>query len=430
MSRPTVLLFALGALFTACSQPTAVEFGTVERRTILARVSVSGEIQPYVEVPIAPDVSGEIVELNVEEGQFVQKGALLFVIRPESLESALEQAQAAYNSAQADYANAQAAVTQAKATLVQDSVNLARNRTLFEQKAISKADFEQFQLRYNLSLSAITSAEQTQQAAYYRIQSAAASVRQAAESLRQTRVYATQDGTVTNLNIKLGQRVVGTNLMSGTEALKIADLTRMVVEVEVNENDIVRLRVGDTATVEVDAFRELNRTFTGEVIEIGFSPTGTGTDLSAVNTADKVTTYPVKVLIQPKSYLNDKDLMRGVPQTAGPFRPGMSGVVNIFTGRAENVLAVPIQAVTVDRTDETATDPPRVVFTVPEGTDTVRMVPVKTGISDDDYIEIKTGLQAGQRIVVGPYRTVTKALQTGTQVMEASEAETEAPEAD
>jgi HlyD family secretion protein len=348
---------------------------------------------------------------------------LLFVIRPDNYEAALEQAVASLNSAKADYANAKAAVGRAQTSLKQDSVEYFRSKQLYEDKAIPKQQFEQARLKYQLSQSNLASAKEQRQAAFFRVQNAEASVKQARDQLRQTRVYASMDGTVTALDVQLGERVVGTGMQMGTEVMRIADLSRMLVEVEVNENDIVDLQLGDTAKVEVDAYPE--RVFKGKVVEIGFAPKsaqGGGSGLGGAgggsSTNDQVTNYPVKVLIQPSSYENDSALMGRIPEHQSPFRPSMSAVVNIYTDRAEDVVSVPIQAVTLDRQTGTGATDERIVFRYDSSAHKVRRQPVTTGISDDTYMAIQEGLAAGTPIVTGPYNTVTKELRDGMTVKE------------
>ncbi|MCS6904415.1 MAG: efflux RND transporter periplasmic adaptor subunit [Bacteroidia bacterium] len=413
-------------LLSACRDAVEVEVGRVEQRTIIAKVSESGVIQPDVEVPIAPDVSGEITALYVKEGQAVKKGDLLFEIRPDNYQAALEQATASLNTAKSDYANAKAALAQAEANLIQDSINYFRNKQLYEQQAISRAEFENFRLRYEIARSAVESSRQAIQAAYYRTQSASASVRQAADNLSRTRVYASMNGTVIKLNAKVGQRVVGTSMMSGTEVIRIADLSRMEVKVMINENDIVQLRLGDTATVEVDAYPD--RIFRGIVTDIAYSAS-----VAAQGSTDQITNYEVQVLIDPQSYTSDSILMRKLSPGESPFRPGMSAVVSIFTQKAENVLAVPLQAVTIQKPDtqkyqeiekenteknllpKSALEPQEIVYVLTSDMK-VQAAKVKTGISDDTYIEIKEGLQKDQQIVIGPYTTLTKKLKNGMRI--------------
>jgi HlyD family secretion protein len=427
----------LTILITGCAKKIEVETEKVEIKTIIAKVSESGVIQPDIEVPIAADVSGEITALYVKEGQAVKKGDLLFEIRPDNYQAALEQSTASLNTAKSDYANAKAALAQAEANLVQDSINYFRSKQLLQQQAISQAEFENFRLRYEITRSSVESSKQAIQAAYFRTLSANASVRQAADNLHRTRVYASMSGIITKLSAKIGQRVVGTNMMSGTEVVKIADLSQMEVRVMINENDIVQLKLGDTAVVEVDAFPD--RIFKGIVTDIAYSA-----NVAAQGSTDQITNYEVQVLIDPKSYSTDQSLMRNLLPGQSPFRPGMSAVVNVYTQRAENVLAVPLQAVTIKKPEKedreetkekeedeavgqspkpktNALEPQEIVYILNPDM-TVQSVPVKTGISDDTHIEIKEGLKKGQEIVTGPYSVITKKLKNGMQVAKAKKA--------
>lgn len=418
------ILLALG--LAACGKPTEVQTGATERRTLVANVSVTGVVEPETQVPVAPDVSGEVTAIYVAEGQKVTKGQLLFEIRPDNFQAAMAQAEASRNSARADWNNAQAALTQARASLLQDSLEYIRNQALFRQGAITEQQYQQARLRQDLSRSATEAATQTVHAAYYRIQSADATVRRAADDLSRTRVYASMDGTVTMMNMQVGQRVVGTGMMSGTEVVKIANLERILVKVEVNENDIVRLHRGDTASIEIDAFPD--RRFRGVVSEIGYSPVSS----PLANAVDQVTNYPVKILILRESYISDSTVMRGIPAHGSPFRPGMSAVVRVFTDRAENALCVPIQAVTLARAEEAEAgapaatgrpvEPRRIVYVVDTATWTVRSQEVQTGISDDTHIQIKTGLSGSEVVVTGPFTTITKLLRDGMTVVRAGSA--------
>ncbi|MDW8334827.1 MAG: efflux RND transporter periplasmic adaptor subunit, partial [Bacteroidia bacterium] len=276
-----------------------------------------------------------------------------------------------------------------------------RAKQLYEQKALSQQEYESARLRRQIAQSAVESAKQTRQAAYYRIKSAQASVSQARDNLTRTRVYASIAGTVTAVNGQVGQRVVGTNLMSGTEVVRIADLTRMEVKAPVNENDVVRIEIGDSAWVEVDAYP--GRKFKATVTEVAYTA-----GISAIGQTDRITSYPVFATLKPESYA---DLT--APNRPSPFRPGMSAMVSIFTDRVENALSVPLQAVTLER-DSLGKNAKEVVFVV--GGDTVEARPVVTGISDDDYIEIKSGLKENETVAVGPYSTVHKILKTGMKV--------------
>lgn len=394
-----------------------VEADTVIRRDIISSVTESGTIQPDVEVPVAPDVSGEVVELLVKEGDSVKTGQLLLAIRPDSYKSAQEQAEAALNSAQADYAQAQANLEQTRSNLIQDSINLVRNKQLFRDKVISQGELENFDLKFKVGQAQFRAGSQTVNAAYYRIKSAEASLHQARENMRRTHIYASMSGIITMLKVEVGQRVVGTGQMAGTEIMKISDLSQMEVAVEINENDIVNVRIGDSALVEVDAFP--GDKFYGKVSEIAYSATTQG-----AGSTDQITNFKVKIAIDRNSYIGNETLMRGIPRNQSPFRPGMSAQVRIYTARKNQVLSIPIQCVTLDKKEEdskTEGKGQEVVYVL-EGT-TVKMTPVKTGISDERFIEILEGLEENTRVVAGPYRVISKELQDGMEVKEKTEKE-------
>jgi len=394
----------------SCGEVTTVEVGQVQTRDIIASVSASGIIQPEVEVPIASDVSGEITALYIQEGQAVKKNELMFEIRPDNFQAAVDQAAASRNQAKADAAAARAALSQARAQLLQDSIEYARQQQLMTDQATTMQAVQQAQARYQIAQAQVESAVQSIEAALFRVQSADANLNQARDNLSRTRVFSSIEGTVTKMDAELGQRVVGTNMMAGTEVVKVADLQRMIVEVEVNENDVVKLKIGDTAEVEIDAYPAF--LFQGQVIEIGYSPK-TQLEQAAV---DQVTSYPVKVLILPSSYRNNPTVMEGVAAHQSPFRPGMSAVVRIFTDRATNALTAPIQAVTLQRDGFRGEDPPRIVFVFDSTTNKLTAQVVETGLSDERFIEISSGLQAGQVIVTGPYTLINKVLEDGMQV--------------
>jgi len=373
----------------------AVEKG--KYRTIIETVNANGKIQPATEVKLAPDVSGEIVELNVKEGEFVKAGKLLVKIKPDVYISARDRAMAAVHSAKARQA-------QAEAQFVQARLSYERNKKLFEQKTISQADFEKAEAAYK-------SAKADVDAAKYSLLSAQASLKEAEENLIKTNIFAPIPGIVTRLNVEKGERVVGTSMMAGTEMLRIADLSKMEALVEVNENDIIRVKKGDTAIVEVDAY--LGDKFRGVVTEIANSASSTGVSV------DQVTSFDVKILLLRESY---EHLITEI--NPEPFRPGMSATVDIRTKRKEHVLSVPIQAVTT-RKDTTGTEeeeiadagdkePKEVVFVVEEPLALMREV--KTGIQDDNYIEIVTGITPEDLVVVAPYSAIAKKLQDSSHV--------------
>ncbi|HDJ34427.1 MAG TPA: efflux RND transporter periplasmic adaptor subunit [Bacteroidetes bacterium] len=361
-----------------------------ERRTVVELITANGKIQPETEVKISPEISGEIVELPVKEGDEVKAGDLLVKINPDIYISARDQAMAQLNTAKARLA-------QSEAQLLQSELAFKRNRQLFEQNAISQADFESTEASYKM-------AQAEYRAAEFSVKSAEASLKRADEDLIKTTIYAPMSGTISMLLVEKGERVVGTSMMSGTDLMRIADLERMEVVVEVNENDIIRVSHGDTAFVEVDAY--LDKTFRGVVTEIANSATTTGV------ATDQVTSFNVKILLLRESY---QDLIN--ENMKNPFRPGMSATVDIQTETRHHVLSVPIQSVTtrIDSTgkvkETTITDEEyrEVVFVVRR--DTAFMQEVETGIQDDRYIEILKGLTDTCRVVKAPYSAIARKLE-------------------
>lgn len=383
---------------------TEVEIAQISQRTITETVSGTGKIQPEVEVKISPEVSGEIIALPVKEGQMVKKGDLLVRINPKLYTSGV-------NRSQAGLSTTKASLSQADAQFKESKSNYERSKTLFEKGIISKADWDR-------AISNFEGAQAAKQAAYFNVQSASATVTESVGNLGKTSIYAPVDGTISKLNVELGERVLGTQQMAGTEVMRVADLNNMEVEVDVNENDIVKIAIGDAAKVEVDAY--MKKEFKGIVTSISNSA-------SAALTADQVTNFKVKVRILKESYL---DLLEGKSSNFSPFRPGMTATVDIITTEKINVIAVPISAV-VMRTDTTAArktevvDDKKTVETESETVvkdekryecvfvkigDKVKLKVIKTGIQDDTYIEVISGLSKGQAIVTGPYTTVSKDL--------------------
>lgn len=379
-----------------------VEIATIEAINITETVAATGKIQPEVEVNISSEVSGEIIELPVKEGQSVEEGDLLVKINPDLIQSALSQSRAAYS-------NSQAGLEQAKASLKEAESNYNRNKTLFDKGIISKAEWDRVVGTYE-------GAQAARQSAYYNVQSAAANVSQARDNLNRTTIYAPRSGTISRLNVELGERVVGTQQMAGTEILRVANLNNMEVEVDVNENDIVKVNVGDSTVVEVDAY--LKREFKGLVTEIANSADNT-------ITADQVTNFKVKVRILEESY---KDLLEGKPEGYSPFRPGMTATVDIITKKRENIVGVPISAIVIktdtssgrksraDKVKIKSTDEQQFecVFVAKDGVAKLRVV--ETGIQDDSNIEITSGLAEGEEVITGPYNTVTKKLDNGDKI--------------
>lgn len=400
-----ICIISLLVVLTAGCGEKGIEVKTesAQQRTLFARVTESGTINPTVDVPISPDVPGEVVDIRVVEGAKVKKGDLLMTILPDDFQAQLEQAEASLSRSRASYLQAKAALSQAHATLMQDSVNLKRTQQLFEDGVVSRVEMENAQLSYNVSKSQHESARYSVDAAFYQVKSSEATKTQARQNLNRTSIYASMDGTITELNVELGQRVVGTSMMAGTEILKIADLSSMEVVVEINENDIVNVKLGDSTRVEVDAFP--NKLFYGEVSEIAYSASTTG-----MATTDQVTNFEVKVKVSPKSY---QDL--APREGESPFRPGMTALVEIYTQKAEDVVSVPIQAVTLrGSADEGISGGQEVVFVFNNGT--VNQVTVETGISDDRFLEVTSGLDGAEEIVIGPYQTLSQLLRDGMEV--------------
>ncbi len=386
----------------------------VKKRDITQVITANGKIQPETEVKLTPDVAGEIVELNVKDGDKVQKGQLLLKIKPDNYISARDRIEAAVNTSKANLANIQAKLTQVEAQYEQTKLSYERNQKLWESGTISKADWESAQASYQIAKADLDAAKQNVESSKFQVKSSEASLKEAEEDLRKTSIYAPMDGTVSVLNVEQGERVAGTSMMAGTDLMSIANLDRMELLVEVNENDIVNVKLQDTALVELDAY--LDRKFKGIVTEIANSANTTGTS------ADQVTNFDVKILLLKPSY---QDLI--TPQNPNPLRPGMSATADIQTQKKTDVLSVPIEAVTTrgdsvinkssldslnlaENSDETH----ELVFVYDNGV--VKQQLVKTGILDNTYIEITDGLKEDQEVVVSPYNAISKKLEDGMAV--------------
>ena len=363
-----------------------------EKRTIIETITANGKIQPEKEVKISPDVSGEIVELTIMEGDAVEKGQLLLRIKPDTYISQRDRSLAAISSARARLAQSEAQFTQAE-------LSYKRNKQLFDEQTISKSDYEQAEASYTVAKAEVDAAK-------FAVISSEASLKEANENLTKTSIYAPMSGTVSMLLVELGERVAGTNLMAGTELLRVADLSRMEAQVEVNENDIVRVNLGDTAIIEVDAY--LDTKFRGVVTEIANSAKTTGVS------ADQVTNFDVKILVLPESYQDLVD--KG---TTNPFRPGMSATVDIQTESKEGVITVPIQSVTT-RTDTTITsssksDEIRTLVFISDGKYALAR-DVKTGIQDNNYIEVLSGVNVDEKVISAPFSAISKKLSDSTLI--------------
>lgn len=430
------LFIAKAAGWIGQEKPTEVEFTTVRQNDIIERVSASGRVQPEVEVKLSPDVSGEITALYVEEGDSVKQGQLLLKIRPDNYESLFARAQATVNSSKANTEQTRAALAQAESRMLRAKADFDRNKKLFEDKVISAADFEQIRANYQVAQQDIEAAKANISAAQFNVKSSEAGLRDAAENLRKTTIFAPVSGIISLLNVEVGERVVGTSQMAGTELMRIANLSNMEVRVNVNENDIVRVTVGDTAEIDVDAYSGTGRKFRGRVTEIANTASGlTGAGAANIS-ADAVTEFEVKVKILNESF---QDLMATRGKRSYPFKPGMTASVDIITERKSGVLSVPIASVTT-RDNKPNPEPEKptesnnsnagndkeksikdqepvkeVVFVDSAGIAKVREV--KTGISDFENIQITSGLKVGEQIIAGPFIVVSKRLKDGDKIV-------------
>lgn len=434
-----IVLIVIASVAGGGKDVTQVELDSVAKRTITETVSASGKIQPESEVKITTEVSGQIISLPVKEGDLVSKGDLLLQINPDIYESAENRAEAALNTARSNLANAKARKAQVGAQFVNAEQTYNRSKNLFDQKVISQADWDAAVSAFEVANAEVTAALESVKSAEFSVASGQATLKEAKDNLNRTTIIAPQDGIVTALTKEEGEGVVGNQMMAGEVIMKISDLSRMEVNVEVNESDIVRVALGDTSTVEVDAYQD--EKFKGIVTEIG------NTALNSLGgiSMDQVTNFSVKVLILRDSYekiLEDRD------STYAPFRPGMSATVDIETATVKDVLSVPIKAVTTrldttsnmsayekykhnkgkDDLDDEEDEPFTVVFTLDES-NTVQLNVVETGIQDNKFIHVKSGLSEDQEVITDPYRAVSKTLKDGDEVeIKSSDSEEEAEE--
>lgn len=408
-----------------------VETEKVTLRDIREIVSASGKIFPEKEVKISSDVSGEIVELYVEEGDSVKAGQVLARIDPEAYASAVESASAGVNVSRSELARSQSGIDNASAQIEQTKSQVDnarrthdRNKKLRADGVISAQDLEtsesnlaQLEANLRAAQASLRSAEQGAKSAEYNVASSRAGLREITTSLNRTTIISPTAGIVSKLNVEKGERVVGTIQMTGTEMMRIANFNSMEVQVEVSENDILRVSLGDTTDIEVDAY--LDEKFKGVVTEIGSSAATTNVTQEMQLTSDQVTNFIVKIRILPESYLS-------LANSKMPFRPGMSASVDINTHTERNTISIPIQAVTTREKDEekkiTSEDEKplkneeidEVVFIM--DADTAKMIKVETGIQDNEYIQVLSGLSADQEVITGPYSTVSRKLKNGLDI--------------
>ena len=420
-----VVLSKTGAFGKA--EGTKVTAEKVQERTIIEVVNASGKIYPEIEVKVSPDISGEITELTVQEGDSVKKGQLLARIYADVYSIQRDQAASGVAQSQAQVANSRAALDALKAQMEQSQRAYDMQKKLFDEKVISLNEFNIADANYKSAKANYNAAQQGIRGGQANVQSAVANLNKANTDLSRTAVVAPMDGVVSLLSVKKGERVVGSNMMAGTEMLRIADMAKIEIRVDVGENDIPKVKLGDSVLVDIDAYS--GRKFKGIVREIASSNNGAAAASGLASTSNDVTQYKVYIRLLPESYA---DLLgKGV----FPFRPGMSANADIQTRRQVNVLSVPINAVTTREKSDTlktntkkntesniTTNKPSdidnldVLVFVKDSTNKVKKIKVSTGIQDINYIEITSGLKAGQEVITGPYDVVSKTLKEGAKV--------------
>ena len=384
-----------------------VNVGKVENRTIISTVSANGKIRPEAEVKISADVSGEITELYIEEGDTVKEGQLLLKINPDLYLTSRDRARAGVSSSQSNLKTSQAQLTQAQARLTEQEAAYARNKQLYTDKVLSQAEYDVAKSAYAIAQSEVKAAQERISAARFGIQNSQATLTEANKTLGRTSIYAPSNGVVSALNNEKGERVVGTAQMAGTEIMVISNFNNMEVIVDVNENDILQVKKGDTSLVEVDAYSD--RKFKGIVTEISKSANSSGVQMST----DQVTNFEVKVRLLKSSYV---DLLE---VSTAPFLPGMSANVEIQTLVKDNIPCLPIEAVGTRVQEDSANisteeELDEVVFSISKSKAVLNIV--KTGIQDSRYIEIREGLKVGDKVIVGPYDAVSKKLDNDQKI--------------
>ena len=406
------------------SEVTQVAVEKVAKRTIIETVSASGKVQPEIEVKLSAEVSGEVVELLVKEGDVVKKGQLLCKVRPDVLKSGFDRAVASLNSQKASLASTQQQLKQVEANFANITAKYKRNQELFAKKVISAAEFDAVKAEFEGSKASLESTRQNVVASRFGVEQSNAVVKEAGANLAKTTINAPVDGVISKLSIELGDRILGTSQMAGTEIMRISNLSSMEVSVDVNESDINRVSVGDLADIEVDAFQ--NQKFKGEVTEIASSSSVVGTS------TDQVTIFTVKVRILPESYAK---LVRSDAANPSPFRPGLSATVDIQTEQFSGI-AVPIQSVTTrekkkeeneaekgakpatakDEKEKVKDAEPVKEYVFVYNAGKVKQVLVTTGIQDDTYILIKSGLKGGEEVISLPFTAISKTLKDSAMV--------------
>ena len=413
-----IILSKTGAIGGDDATKVAVEKAGLH--TIIETVTASGKIYPETEVKIAPEVSGEIIEMNIQEGDSVQKGQVLVKINPAIYNSIVSQAQATVEQTRASANNTRDMMDQAESQYQLALSTYNRNKKLYQDKVISELEYQQAEASYKGAKSAFDAAKASTSGGLYGVQGAQANLSQARENLLKTTISAPTSGIISQLNVKKGERVVGTAQMAGTEMLTIANMSRIEVRVDVSETDIAKVKIGDTTIIEADAYR--NRKFRGTVSKIGVSSNKAGTGQTST---DQVTNYTVHILILPESYA---DIVASLPKGKYPFKPGMSASVEIQTHKEQNILSIPVNAVTTrdwpdsvkSKMKTTKTndnnDIRQVVFVYNPANKEVTLRDVKTSIQDNQYIQIVSGIKEGDQIVIAPYGAIARTLRDKTPV--------------
>ena len=423
-----LVAFVIGKKMTAGPQTEKVAIEKATKRTIVESVNASGKIYPEIEVKISPDIAGQITELFVEEGDSVKKGKVLAHIYADIYALQRDEAASRVNQSVATVDNSKASLEALKASLDLAKQSLARNRTLYEQKVISKSELEQFEASVRTAEANYLAAQSNIKGLQANVQSTQTGLSKANKDLSRATIIAPMDGVISSLKVKKGESVAGSGFNVGTEMMTVADMSVLEVRVDVGENDIVKISIGDSADVEVDAYN--NRKFKGVVTKIASSTKTSAASL----TSNDVTNYEVRIRLDPSSYSDLKG-------KTFPFRPGMNASADIKTRRVDNVLAVPIAAVNArvkgsdkSMADKTKEDKEKkgeeendmvatgqsdeleeVVFIL-QADGTVKKAVVKSGIQDINYIEILGGLKAGDEVVIGPYNAISKTLKDGAKV--------------
>jgi HlyD family secretion protein len=426
-----IAVVVIGKLLTGGGNKGGIKVSTEKaaKRTIIETVNASGKIYPEVEVKISPDISGEVTELNVEEGDSVKKGQVLARIYADIYALQRDQAASVVNQSSATVDNSKAALEALKANLDQAQQTYNRNKTLFDQKVISKSELENYEAVYRSAQANYNAAQQNIKSLQAGVQTSQTGLTRANKDLSRTTLTAPMDGVISSLKIKKGERVAGNSFNVGTEMMTVADMSILEVRVDVGENDIVKVNIGDSVDIEVDAYN--NRKFKGVVTKIA-SSTASAASSSASN---DVTNYEVRIRLDKESY-------KDIANQKFPFRPGMNASADIKTRRVDNVLAVPITAVNarvkgsdksmadkkkedeknkpddnqMDETKTPANDELEEVVFVLQKDGKVKKAVVKSGVQDINYIEILSGLAEGDEVITGPYNAISQTLKDGSKV--------------